>query len=120
MKEVMAEPIDSIGSIAFLTAFAAFLSALVTMCISPPESRKEWIVAIISTVICSISGGSYVVMKFALQNWTESHFGLAALFGLVFACGLPGWSLVRWLFNSLRAKEGMKLEDVISDIKDLK
>lgn len=108
----------AIGSVAFLTALAAALSTLVTMCVSPPESRKEWFVAITSTVISSICGGSYIVMRFGLQDWTDSYFGLSSLFGLVFACGLPGWSMVRWIFNSLRSKEGMEIEDVVVQVKE--
>lgn len=124
----MSEPISSgvatfagfkaVGGVALLTVFAAFVSTVVTMCISPPETRREWFVAIISTVISSISGGSFMVTHFGLQHWTADYFGLAALFGLGFACGLPGWSIVRWAFNSMRAKKDMTLEQVIKEVKE--
>lgn len=125
----MSEPITSgmavgvgfkaVGGPILVTAMAAFISMLVTMCVSPPESRREWFVAITSTVISSICGGSYLVMKLGLQHWAHDYFGLAALFGLVFACGLPGWSFVRWVFNSLRAKEDMMIEDIIKEVKEV-
>jgi hypothetical protein len=114
----------AIGGVPVALSLAAFLSALVVMCTNPPESRKEWFVAITSTVVSSICGGSYLVMRFGLQDWTLSYFGLSALFGLVFACGLPGWALVRWVFNFIRSKEGMTIlevaHDVVDDVKDIK
>ncbi|PRW27152.1 hypothetical protein CSB96_0009 [Pseudomonas aeruginosa] len=33
-----------------------------------------------------------------LEEWVNDEFGLFALLGLVFVCGLPGWVLTRGFF----------------------
>ena len=107
-----------IGGLAGLGAIGAGLAAIVVMCLMTPRDRKEWTVGLISTVISSISGGAAVVEYFELQHWTSSFFGLVAMFGLVFVCGLPGWAMVRWTFNSIRAREGETVEDVLRDLRN--
>ena len=107
-----------IGGLAGMGAIGAGLAAIVVMCLMTPRGRKEWAVGLISTVISSISGGAAVVEYFELQHWTSSFFGLVAMFGLVFVCGLPGWAMVRWTFNSIRAREGETVEDVLRDLRN--
>ena len=63
-------------------------------------------------------GGAAVVEYFELQHWTSSFFGLVAMFGLVFVCGLPGWAMVRWTFNSIRKREGETVEDILRDLRN--
>lgn len=128
MKEMNMEPTSSgtaagiagwklIGGLAGLGALGAGLAALVVMCMTPPREPKEWIVALVSTVMASIGGGAAVVQHFAFHHWVLNPFGLIALFGLCFACGLPGWALVRWVFNSIRRREGQGIEQVINDVR---
>ena len=107
-----------IGGLAGMGAIGAGLAAIVVMCLMTPRGRKEWAVGLISTVISSISGGAAVVEYFEIQHWTSSFFGLVAMFGLVFVCGLPGWAMVRWTFNSIRAREGETVEDVLRDLRN--
>ena len=99
-------------------AIGAGLAAIVVMCLMTPRGRKEWAVGLISTVISSISGGAAVVEYFELQHWTSSFFGLVAMFGLVFVCGLPGWAMVRWTFNSIRKREGQGIDELIKEARD--
>jgi len=40
-----------------------------------------------------------------------------AMLGLVFACGLPAWAIVRWLFNYIVKRQGAGLDDVVADVK---
>lgn len=105
--------------IATLGTIGAGLAALVVMCMTPPRDRREWSVGLTSTVVGSIAGGSAVVQYFELQHWANSHFGLLALFGLVFVCGLPAWALVRWLFNTIRRNDaaGSGLDDVVRELR---
>lgn len=107
-----------IGGLAGMGAIGAGLAAIVVMCLMTPRGRKEWAVGLISTVISSISGGAAVVEYFELQHWTSSFFGLVAMFGLVFVCGLPGWAMVRWTFNSIRAREGKSIEEIVKEARD--
>ncbi len=53
----------------------------------------------ISTVVTEFGGGAIAVQYFRLQEWANSVTGLVALGGLIFGCGLPGWAIVRWVFN---------------------
>lgn len=76
-------------------AGGAGLAAVVVMLMTPPRSPREWAVGLISTVVASIGGGAAVIEHFGLQPWVNSSIGLCAMGGLVFACGLPGWAVVR-------------------------
>jgi hypothetical protein len=89
------------------------------MCIMTPCSPKEWAVGIISTVVASVVGGAAAIQHFGLQAWANSLIGLIAMFGLVFACGLPGWAIVRRLFNYIAKRENVDLTDVVKDLKEV-
>lgn len=66
--------------------------------------------------VSSIGGGAAVVQHYALESWTHSYIGLVALFGLVFACGLPGWALVRWLFNFMERRRDKDIAEIASEV----
>ncbi|NOV25878.1 hypothetical protein E5S69_20455 [Cupriavidus necator] len=87
------------------------------MIMMKPRSTAEWAVALISTVVGSVTGGAAVVQYFGLQAWTHDYIGLVALFGLVFACGLPGWAIVRWLFNFIEKRKDASLDEVVADVR---
>lgn len=106
-----------IGGLAGLGAIGAGLAALVVICMTPPKEPREWVVALVSTVVSSIGGGAVVVQWLELQHWTATQLGLVALFGLVFACGLPGWAIVRWIFNSIRRREGRGIESILREVR---
>ena len=89
------------------------------MCAMTPRSAKEWAVGIISTVVASIGGGAAVIQHFGLQDWAQSPIGLIAMLGLVFACGLPGWALVRWMFNYIEKNREKSIDDVVRDAKGM-
>jgi hypothetical protein len=123
----MSEPISSgvataagwklLGGAAGAGAIGAGLASIVVMSITPPRSPREWAVGLTSTVVGSIAGGSAVIMKFGLQSWAQDPFGLVAMLGLVFACGLPGWAVVRWLFNWIEKRKDASLDDVVADVR---
>ena len=107
-----------IGGLAGMGAIGAGMAAVVVMCLIVPRDRREWAVALISTVIASISGGAAVVEYFELHHWANTLFGLVAMFGLVFVCGLPGWALVRWTFNAIRKREGQGIDEIVKEARD--
>jgi hypothetical protein len=127
MKAQMSEPISGaaagavgwklIGGAAGVGAIGAGLAAVVVMCAMTPRSPKEWAVGMISTVMASIGGGAAVIQHFELQAWAATPIGLVAMLGLVFACGLPGWALVRWLFNYIAKRKDSDLADVVEEVK---
>ena len=106
-----------LGGLAGIGAIGAGLASVVVMCAMTPRSAKEWAVGLISTVVFSIGGGAAVIQHFDLQAWAHSPIGLVAMLGLVFTCGLPGWAIVRWLFNYIEAKRNATLADVVRDVR---
>lgn len=123
----MAEPTSSTGAagyalwkIAIALGIPAGLVSIVVMLWIQPKSPREWTMALICTVVSSISGGSYVIQRLELQDWVFTHTGLMALGGVIFACGLPGWVLVRALFAWFDKRKGKDLGEMVAELKELK
>lgn len=106
-----------LGGTALAAAIGAGLASVVVMCMMTPRSPKEWAVGLISTIVFSIGGGAAVIQHYGLEAWAHKPVGLVAMLGLVFACGLPGWAIVRWLFNYIEAKRNATLADVVRDVR---
>jgi len=106
-----------LGGLAGIGAIGAGLAAIVVMCITTPRSPKEWAVGLISTVVSSIGGGAFVIQHFGFESWAHKPIGLIAMLGLVFACGLPGWAIVRWLFNYIEKNRAATITDVVRDVR---
>lgn len=106
-----------IGGLAGIGAVGAGLASVVVMCAMRPNTSREWTIGIISTVMFSIGGGSAVIQHYGLQSWAFTPFGLVAMLGLSFACGLPGWALVRWFFNYINKRKDADIIDVVHDAK---
>lgn len=125
----MAEPASSagaaglagwklLGGAAGVVAGGAGLASVVVMLMTPPRSPREWAVGLISTVVCSIAGGGWLLHWLGLADLaTSGPAGLATLFGLCFACGLPGWTLVRWIFKWLDKRRDKDLGEVIDEAR---
>jgi hypothetical protein len=96
---------------------AAALAAVIVMLMSKPRDNKEWAVAMISTIVSSLCGGAFLIRHYGLQVWMDDLFGTMGLLGIVFACGLPGWTLVRIVFNSLLASQNKTLPEVVQDVR---
>ena len=129
MEINMSEPTSSVagavaafkalGGTAAAVASGATLAAVVVMIMTPPRDKREWTVGLISTVVSSIGGGAVTVEHFQLHHWAFSTMGLCALGGLIFACGLPGWAMVRWVFNFIGKRRDASLDEVAKDVKAL-
>ncbi|HRD91837.1 hypothetical protein [Accumulibacter sp.] len=123
----MPEPTSSgvAGAAAFkaaggAAAGGALLSAIVVMLMTPPpRSMREWAVGLISTVVTGIGGGAIAVQYFRLQEWVDSVIGLVALGGLIFGCCLPGWAIVRWVFNFIERNRDAGIDEVAKEVKDV-
>jgi len=95
----------------------ATLAAIVVMLMTPPRDKREWAVGLISTVVASIGGGAAAIEYFGLQHWASTPIGLCAMGGLIFACGLPGWTIVRWVLNFLIHHSDEALDDVARELQ---
>jgi hypothetical protein len=42
-----------------------------------------------------------------------------ALGGLIFGCGLPGWAIVRWVFNFIEKYRVAGIDEVDKEAKDV-
>ena len=110
---------QAVGGASAVAAGGAGLAAVVVMLMTPPRSPREWTVGLISTVVSSIGGGAMVIQYFLLHDWVHSQIGLWAMGGLIFACGLPGWAIVRWLFNFIDKNRDASIDDVAKDVKEI-
>lgn len=97
----------------------AALASVVVMCMSLPRNGREWAVALISTLVSSFGGGAYAVIKFGLlAHGNDTTFLEAAqILGVAFACGLPGWTVVRLIFNWLAKQDGKTIIEAVKEIK---
>lgn len=109
----------AIGGAAAAAASGATLAAVVVMLMTPPRNCREWTVGLISTVVSSICGGAAAVEHFGLHHWAFSTVGLCAMGGVIFACGLPGWAVVRWLFNFIDKRSDASIDQVAKDVKEM-
>lgn len=117
-RQVIAGRFIANDSISFATNKSK-VAAVVVMLMTPPRNIREWTVGLISTVVSSICGGAITVEYFQLHHWAFSTIGLYAMGGVIFACGLPGWALVRWLFNFIEQRRDESIDEVAKDVKEL-
>lgn len=106
-----------IGGAAGAASIGAGLAAIVVMCMTPPRSKREWAVGLISTVVGSIAGGAAVIQHYGLHSWMQEPAGLVAVLGLVFGCGLPAWAIVRWLFTWIERRRDRDLIEVAAELR---
>lgn len=102
----------------------ALLAAVVVVCMRLPRTTREWIVALVSTLVCSAGLGAVAVVKLGLidvvrsaATETDLLLALAGSIGLAFASGLPGWMLVRAAFLWMDRREGRDLAELASDAR---
>ncbi|MFA2976213.1 hypothetical protein, partial [Acinetobacter pittii] len=99
---------------------AISLVAAVVLMTRMPRSPQEWAVGLICTVVSSLCGGSFIIVKWGLHEWVTDIWGMIALGGFFFVCGLPGWALVRWIFNFINKQEGKTIIEVLKEVKKAK
>lgn len=109
-----------IYGIAIVMILSAALITLVVMMIRMPRNPQEWAVGLICTVVSSITGGSFFIIKFGLHDWVHDIWGVLALGGFFFACGLPGWFLVRVTTNFMDQRESKNIVEIVQELKEFK
>jgi hypothetical protein len=121
--ENMTEPASTaFGGIALyklglLGAFSAVLVTIVVMAMTLPKTAREFVVAMISTVVASLGGGAFVIRWFELGHWIHDDIGLIALAAIIFLCGLPAWVTVRAWFVYAELSKHMSLLDMLRELK---
>ncbi|MFA3539884.1 hypothetical protein KWE00_00060 [Acinetobacter baumannii] len=105
---------------AIMVTLAVALVAAVVLMTRMPRSPQEWAVGLICTVVSSLAGGSFIIVKWGLHEWVTDVWGMIALGGFFFVCGLPGWAIVRWTFNFIDKQEGKTIFEVIKAFKKAK
>ena len=120
------EPVTTGGTVAFLKVYGVWLAvvsalvfvATVVLMTRLPRSPQEFLVGVICTVVSSLMGGSFLIIYFGLQTWASHVWGVMVIGGLFFTAGLPGWALVRWVFNFIDAREGSTLLDIFREFNE--
>ena len=100
-----------------LGAVGAVLVTIVVMAMTLPKTGREFVVAMISTVVASLGGGAFVIRWLELQHWVNDDIGLVALIAIIFVCGLPAWVLVRSWFVYAELSKHMSLPDMLRELK---
>ena len=85
-----------------------------------PRSPLEWAVGLICTVVSSLAGGSFIIVLWGLHEWVTDIWGMIALGGFFFVCGLAGWAIVHWTFNFINRQEGKTIVEVVKELKKVK
>jgi hypothetical protein len=97
------------------TGIGAGLAAYVVMSMTKPKTDQEWRVALICTLVGSIGGGAALISWLGIQRWADDVFGRVGMFGIVFACGLPVWLIVRALFIYIDKRRDADITQIIAD-----
>jgi hypothetical protein len=100
--------------------FAAVLAAVVVMAMTLPKTIREFVVATISTAVCSICGGAFLVRWLEIGHWVNDDLGVIAIGGLIFVAGLPAWVMVRAWFAWSEARKGVALPELVRELKGLR
>lgn len=125
MKAHMSEPITGaaagvagwkvLGGLAAGGGIGAGLAAFIVMSMTKPATDKEWRVALACTFAGSIGGGAALIKYLGVERWSDDLLGMAALGGLMFACGLPAWIVIRAVFVYADKKRGAGIDELIAD-----
>lgn len=110
--------LKTLGGLAAGGGLSAGLAAFVVMSMTKPATDKEWRVALACTFAGSIGGGAALIKYLGIECWAGDTLGLVGLGGLMFACGLPAWALVRALFAYLDKKKGAGIDEIVHDVKE--
>lgn len=122
-KIVMTEPASTAAGgmalykLGLLGALASVLVAIVVMAMTLPKTVREFVVAMISTVVASLCGGAFVIRWMEIGHWANDDIGLLGLGAVVFVCGLPAWVSVRAWFAYTEASKGRSLLDLVRELR---
>lgn len=92
------------------------LARILVLVMTPPRSTRKCAVGMGKTLVAGIGGGATADQYLHPPEWVESVTGLVALGGLIFGCGLPGWPIVRWVFNVIEKNRDAGIDEVAKEV----
>lgn len=95
------------------------LAAIIVMFMAQPKSAREWFSAIISTLLCSISLGAYIITHYTQTLSLPDEYAAQIIGGVYFLAGLPGWFLVRLIFYTQARLAGKDAIEILKEVKSL-
>jgi hypothetical protein len=103
----------------------AAVASLIVMLMTQPRSAREWAVGLISTVMGSFGAGAYAAIKLGLVrdlaatgDFYTLFFGLCAIIGVAFSCGLPFWAIVRWSFTYMERRRDADIAQIAKEVRE--
>lgn len=119
----MTEPASTaVGGIALYKlgafGFFAFLAAILVMVMTLPKTPREFVVAMICTVVSSVCGGAFLVRWLDIGSWVQDDIGMIALCGIIFVCGLPAWVIVRAWFAWSESRKDKALPEMVKEFRE--
>ncbi len=64
-----------------MVGLAISLVVAVVLIMRFPRSPQEWVVGLICTIVSSLTGGSFIIMKWNLHEWVTDIWGMITLGG---------------------------------------
>lgn len=101
------------------------LAAIIVMSLTMPSSRREFFVALVSTVASSVFGGAWVIQYFDLIGMIVAPVAgigsllmISKLGGVFFVAGLPGWVVIRAAFITSERRKSHDIKDYIDEFRE--
>ena len=120
----MVEPTStSAGGVALyklgVFGFVAMLVSVLVMSMTVPRSSRELVAALISTLAFSLFGGAVVIKQLGLEGLAHGDMiDMMQLCALIFACGTPGWVIMRAVFNWSESRKDLEIDDLVRSAKN--
>ena len=119
------EPVSTSGFAAFLKFYGAAimvtlaiaLVATVVIMMRLPRSPQESAVGLICTVVSSLTGGAFIIVKWGLHEWVTDIWGMIALGGFFFVCG---YRVGLWFDGRLTSSISRRGRPLLKWLKSLK
>lgn len=92
-------------------------ASIVVMAMAQPKSQREWFAAIISTVMCSIGLGSFVISRYFGLHPVADELASMQAGAIYFLCGLPGWTAVRAIFYTLERYQNADIIAILAKLR---
>lgn len=106
------------GSTAIAFGVGGGAALVLVMLWQIPKTKREWALSLSSTMFCSIFGGAFVVQYLGLDDVGNGFLGLVRIAGVIAACGIPGWAIVRAAFTWMDRRRDMDIGELARSVKD--
>lgn len=101
------------------------LATIIVMAMTMPSSKREFFVALVSTVASSVFGGAWVIQYFDLIGMIVAPVAgigsllmISKLGGVFFVAGLPGWVVIRAAFITSERRKSHDIKDYIDEFRE--